>query len=65
MALNQSAIVISAMSKLQSKGFVIDNEHSKQRPMVEAIVEAIVEGIKSDAKAIDSGGTAPGEWSIE
>lgn len=65
MALNQSSIISSAMSKLESKGFVIDGEHSKQQPMVEAIIEAVIEAITTDAKAVDSGGTAPGKWSIE
>ena len=65
MALNKARAVSSAMSKLEEKGFVINNEHSMQRPMVEAIVEAIIEDITGNAKAIDPGGTGSGQWEIK
>ena len=65
MGISSSNIVNSALGKLEGKGFDVGNEHSKQREMVEAIVEAIVEEIKSNAKAVDPGGTSPGKWKIE
>lgn len=64
MALNQASIVSAAMGKLQAKGFVTDNEHSKQAPMVEAIVEAVIEAIKSDAQVVVAGGSSAGTYKV-
>ena len=64
MALNQASIVSAAMNKLKNKGFVTDNEHSKQNIMVEAIVEAVVDAIKNDARVTVPGGSSAGSYRV-
>ena len=64
MALDPASITSAAMSKLKANGFITDGEHSKQLPMVKAIVEAVVEGILTSAEVVDPGGTGPGKWPV-
>ena len=52
-------------SQLKAKGFVINNDHSKQNIMIEAVIEALVEAVTTDAQVIDPGGLAPGLWKIK
>lgn len=65
MALNTSSIVSAAKSKLKAKGFVLDNEFSKQSEMIEAIVEAVVEGITSSAQVQVTGGSSSGTYQVK
>lgn len=64
MTLVASVLVGKMKSKLSAKGFVLDNEHSKQTEFLEAIAEAVVEEIQANAKVVDPGGQSPGLWSI-
>lgn len=65
MPLSTSSVTAAAMSKLAAKGFVTDNDHSKQNVMVEAIIEAVIEAIQTQAQVDDKGGTSPGLWQIK
>ncbi len=65
MALNKSGVVSAAMEKLKAKGFVTDNEHSKQNVMVEAIVEAVIDAITSDAEVEVTGGSSAGKYKVK
>lgn len=65
MPINPSRAVDNAISKLEAAGFDCGNEHSKQRDFVKAVIEALSEEITANAKAIDPGGTSPGQWQIK
>ncbi len=65
MALDKAKTTNNAMQKLIDKGFVIDNEHSEQLPLVAAIVEAIIEDINADAQVVVSGGSSSGTYQVK
>lgn len=64
MALDPQSISSIAMQKLQSKGFVIDEKHSKQSVMVQAIVEAVIEAIKNEAEVKVTSGSSAGSYKV-
>jgi predicted transcriptional regulator len=64
MPLVSESIVSNAMGKLKDKGFKIDDEHSKQNIMVEAIVEAIIEDILLNGLVVVTTGSSSGNYKI-
>lgn len=64
MAINESATISNAISKLTAKGFGTSHPEWKGDDMVEAIVEAVFEEIKANADVIVTGGSSSGTYKI-
>ena len=60
MPMIESAVIANAKNKLKAKGFVLDNEHSKQAEFIEAIVEAVIEEIRTNASTVVLSGSSSG-----
>lgn len=65
MALSESSLTSKICANLTANGFVIDNEHSRQREFVAAIAKAVVDEIQANAQVPVSGGSSAGTYKVE
>jgi hypothetical protein len=65
MALSKSALKGRIISEFEAQGAVASGDHSWVDEFAEALANAIVDEIQANAKAVITGGSSAGSYSIE